>query len=500
MGGTDNYAATETFLHGGKVIGSGGFGCVFRPALQCQKHQQPGRNIVSKMLIQKDAFKEMQEVKSFRKTLQEIPNYQNYFIFPEDSCVPKHLSKSDLEDFTENCKTMKQRRNIDESNINRNLKNLRIIQLQDGGVDMDHYFTYRALSSQTFPLINKRLQTLLIKGIIPMNQKRVYHMDIKSSNVMIADDTKPRVIDWGLSRKITNNDKIPDSHENLVKIFKNMYQKTDNNKSTQLLRYLNRPLHYNLPPTIIVFNPVFYEKILDYVDDIGNVKSINNREFAIYLENAYNESVVSENLARGHEDLILHLIQEYIYPTKNPRMVLFRYIADALIPFIKTGNFKLNDFLHHHFLEIVDVWGFSTIYLLMNIDKENSLPKTNVILPATTRKKFNNAIIQIIRKYFYETAGKPISRKRFISSLEGLDRFFSKGKENAKLKILHQNEYDSNKSLRTNLHALCTRTKSRQSTTPKQSGRKTRKQSRKTTTTGSLQTKKNKSSSSRNTQ
>ena len=48
---------------------------------------------------------------------------------------------------------------------------------------------------------------------------------------MIADDTKPRVIDWGLSRKITNNDKIPDSHENLVKIFKNMYQKTDNNKS-----------------------------------------------------------------------------------------------------------------------------------------------------------------------------------------------------------------------------------------------------------------------------
>ena len=37
-------------INGGKPIGSGGFGCVFRPALKCSKSNTRKKNTVTKML------------------------------------------------------------------------------------------------------------------------------------------------------------------------------------------------------------------------------------------------------------------------------------------------------------------------------------------------------------------------------------------------------------------------------------------------------------------
>ena len=41
-------------IKGGQAIGSGGFGCVFRPALACKGKSRPEGNIVSKLMIIKN--------------------------------------------------------------------------------------------------------------------------------------------------------------------------------------------------------------------------------------------------------------------------------------------------------------------------------------------------------------------------------------------------------------------------------------------------------------
>ena len=59
---------------GGKVIASGGFGCVFNPALKCQGRKTRGKNRITKLLTKKHALSEYNEIMEFKKKLDKIPN------------------------------------------------------------------------------------------------------------------------------------------------------------------------------------------------------------------------------------------------------------------------------------------------------------------------------------------------------------------------------------------------------------------------------------------
>ena len=76
---TDN-----TDLKGGSVIGAGGFGCVFRPNISCKnKEDKVKLGTVSKLMTKKNAKKEFDVTTKFKTILSNIPNYKDYFIFPE---------------------------------------------------------------------------------------------------------------------------------------------------------------------------------------------------------------------------------------------------------------------------------------------------------------------------------------------------------------------------------------------------------------------------------
>ena len=55
---------------GGNVIGSGGFGCVFRPALKCSKKKQRKTNMVSKLMTRKHAKKSILQSKKSKRSLK----------------------------------------------------------------------------------------------------------------------------------------------------------------------------------------------------------------------------------------------------------------------------------------------------------------------------------------------------------------------------------------------------------------------------------------------
>ena len=66
-------------IKGGEVIASGGFGCVFSPALKC-KNKKRTKNKITKLMIRKNAIDEYDEINNILNKLNKIPNYQDYFL------------------------------------------------------------------------------------------------------------------------------------------------------------------------------------------------------------------------------------------------------------------------------------------------------------------------------------------------------------------------------------------------------------------------------------
>ena len=85
---------------GGRVLASGGFGCVFTPALKCEGSNIREKNKVSKLMIEKYAIQEYQEINKYKKILETIPNHEDYFLLYDISiCRPSKLTTQDLQNF-----------------------------------------------------------------------------------------------------------------------------------------------------------------------------------------------------------------------------------------------------------------------------------------------------------------------------------------------------------------------------------------------------------------
>jgi hypothetical protein len=102
---------------GGKVLASGGFGCVFTPALKCIGNQTRDKNKISKLMTNKHAKEEYNELVYVNSKLKLIPNYKNYFLIDDFTlCKPSKLTKDDLKNYRE-CGALS-KEGIPKKNIN----------------------------------------------------------------------------------------------------------------------------------------------------------------------------------------------------------------------------------------------------------------------------------------------------------------------------------------------------------------------------------------------
>ena len=175
--------------HGGKVIGSGGYGCAFRPALKCKGVSKRLSKTISKLMLNKYVKRENKEITKYLPILRKIPNYKDYFIIEgANVCRPAPLTKSDLNKFNVKCKTLT-KRNINANNINNKLDKLSILNLQDGGEELGNY-VYSGLTTNEIKSLNVNMIRLLVYGILPMNKYNIYHADIKESNIVVDTHNK----------------------------------------------------------------------------------------------------------------------------------------------------------------------------------------------------------------------------------------------------------------------------------------------------------------------
>lgn len=352
---------------GGKVIDSGGFGCVFSPELKCHKNKSKTKKI-SKLMLKRYAYEEYNNIMKIKDLLKHIPKYSKYFVLDKvDLCKVSQLSSSDLSDYTKKCSAL-QKHNITTKNINYSLDKIRILNLPNAGISIDTYLENN-LSVSKFVHVNQLLIELLHKAILPMNKLGVFHSDLKASNILINETkTKTRIIDWGLSDIYKTHvfSEFPDA-------------------------WKSRPLQFNLPIGNILISDMFMIKYTDFINQ--NQYSIDNDDrddaMLLFLIRFVYEYIEYEG--KGHLKYITFILNVLdIIPVQEmpPQFMLNNlqihskydkykqyhdtifyiamYLVNVLMKYTsidKKGKVSIMNYVNQHFQYDIDVWGFVISYL-----------------------------------------------------------------------------------------------------------------------------------------
>jgi len=151
---------------GGKAINSGGYGCIFKPALKCAGKTRL-RGKVSKLMTTHHSEEEYNFIMKYKKKLEHIPNYADYFLLEGITiCAPDKLTPKDLLYYTQKCSAL-QKEELTSKNINDNLDNVLAINMPDGGVDVGDFLA-KHHSEESLIQLNLSLIDLLHNGIVPM--------------------------------------------------------------------------------------------------------------------------------------------------------------------------------------------------------------------------------------------------------------------------------------------------------------------------------------------
>jgi len=429
MQNNDNTNNNKT---GGKILASGGFGCVFSPALKCKNSNKREKNKVSKLMTLKNAKEEYDSLIEIREKLNKIPNYQDYFLVNNyDICIPNNLTKNDLNNFNK-CSALK-KQNITKKNINKKLDKLLVLNMPYGGITLEQFFTNNKNYSQLKEL-NNHLVQLLKYGIIEMNKKNVYHSDIKGSNILIDRHSKKnsmivRLIDWSLTTEYIpfKNNKFP-------------------------YNWKNRPLQFNVPFSILLFTDLFVEKyttflgknnretsrsslsefIKQYLTEwfkergLGHLKYINKIMYTLFYYDLDIDDISKDTITKTtsysdtatsseNEQMKKYIEKTYTFP------FIINYLVEILIHFTKfksDGSLNLRFYLDNVFIKIIDIWGFIISYFpfyeLLFENYHNLTKEQRVIF---------EKIKTIFLKYLYEPRIKPIEIKDLEHELKEINDF-----------------------------------------------------------------------------
>lgn len=378
---------------GGKVIGSGGFGCVFRPALKCRGKKRTTKKMISKMMTTKHAEYEYNEILKYRHILKTIPNYQRYFLVDNITmCRPDLLTPDDLKRFNKKCHALEDDYSAETINSSMDEK-LRILNIPDGGVDLKKYMT--TVGYAHLPDVSNKLLDLLVNGILEMNKKHIIHADLKDRNILMGD-SGATIIDWGLSTIYTLKT-IPE-------------------------KLMNRSIFYNLPFSGILFNNMFTEMHTQIVNTDTTISSPQTTR--IFIESFVSEWF--EYRGRGHYAVIKTIfgcifVADIIDTDRIAMDYIVSYLTAIVVEFTHNGKVDLLKYFTKVYRHIIDIWGFLTTYLSI------------LELLAANYKKLNkyelelyNAIKFLVLTEMYEPRIKPNNVNEIVKKIKALNPLFKR--------------------------------------------------------------------------
>ena len=398
---------------GGKVIDTGGYGCIFNPALTCENgiHSDNYSSNLTKLMVSKNAKKEYEEIQKNQKMLSSIPNYENYFVLQDITmCKPAPLTNSDLKNYNRKCRALP-KRNITRKNINKSLDKLLALQMPYAGIEVGDFLNSNK-DDTGIARLNKSLIKLLNNGILRMNAKHVYHCDIKGSNVLILADPKnknnlmARLIDWGLATTYTPGDNVP-------------------------AQLRNRPLQYNSPFSLILFTSKFEELYNNLLSMHPNPEYYLLRSFVIDYVKFWIHTEGSENhfkmlqelfvIMFSHEFNIADSHENITTPSDNlyTYHYITEYLTNILFKYTHNGQINLHQYFNNVYIKNVDVWGFVMTYAPIIEYFYYNYSKLNDV-ELLIFEKLRNIFVH----FLFETSISAIDTKELTSELSNLNVLF----------------------------------------------------------------------------
>ena len=395
---------------GGEALTSGGFGCIFKPALKCKNSKKRTKG-VSKMSIEKYGKEEIGEIKKIKDRLKSIKNYEKYYLLETDLCIPDKLTEDDLKNFDEKCYALT-RFNVNSKNVNSKLSNLTILNMPDAGVDLkDWLMGEKEITKEKIFILNKVIIELLKNAVRPMNEKGVIHNDLKDTNIMINKQLEAKIIDWGLSGVVYNK-KIPKE-------------------------ILNRPLQYNTPFSSMIISNDFklnYDIFLQRVKDgiilfnSTNVRNYVINEYLIKLARYY--GYYDDNVALFNIIFSPSISEEtYLSEVKRNDLIeygyylyyLSNYITDILMKFTNDKyEFDLDGYFLQCYLYNSDVFGLmTTYYIFFNLELEH------IKLSEEMRKIFLNRVRSMLVETIYSNGAEKYDINKIISYINELNELIN---------------------------------------------------------------------------
>jgi serine/threonine protein kinase len=318
------------------------------------------------------------------------------------------LGKDDLIGFDKECRLFT-KRDINSSNVNNNLHRLALLNMPNGGLNIEKYIVKLVQLPEKeiyrkFIRTNTALIELLVNGIVPLNAMRFNHNDIKAGNILMSEDGHARLIDWGLAGE-NDGIHIPETIQ-------------------------NRSIAFNMPFSDIFFDNFVKKWLPEAFKQIKGSSQFHDNTsgqselLKIVAVNMINKSI--EKTSEGHYDYIMNTILHdiyKIYAIKNmynrldynvlSNNVLVEYVHAVLLTYVdENGHFNDTKYFYEVFTKNVDIWGFLLAYVPII---EFGVGKFHIDLI--------NAVCRILLKYCFsaEFAVKPIVINELVLDLQSLN-------------------------------------------------------------------------------
>ena len=411
-------------MSGGIPIYPGGFSCVFKPQLKCKlknknKTKRKKDSVgISKLLFKQHAKLEMDNIHLFYNALKSIPKSHKYFLFTKSKlCLPAKISKRDLKGFDNMCSSFTSHE-INESNINSNIDNLRLINMPNAGLSVNELLLNTRLTSARIILFNKIMSELIVNAIVPMNKKGVIHNDIKEDNILISGsktNPRPTIIDWGISGISTSHDPIPE-------IIMNRYISISNPFSSiiftsdfimsysEFLQTHNNPLSPSFRQELSSFALSQYLKF----KDIGHYSYVERFFIAAYtFQKKFMDP--NPNPKVNEESYEAQIIEDTYHKYAAA------YIADVLFHFTEfdnnsgTGKFQYAKYFTQVYIFNCDIWGNMCCYnVFFSIIKE---PATIQHINPVKYFNFLTRLLSIFTTEIMVNGDKKVNVNKLVTSL-----------------------------------------------------------------------------------
>ena len=174
-------------------VGQGTYGCVYRPPIKCKNGIKYKKGKVSKLMIDKEAKKEVKEY----DILKNVDPQKLYYTGPPIECKADPVDAIIEITNRADCNLLR---------INPNIDDYSLLIYNDGGFDLDKFFVTEI---DNYVANDRQKQTdlfflnayNLLKGVKLFIEKDFIHHDIKPGNI-VFEPSKHRFnfIDFGLSR------------------------------------------------------------------------------------------------------------------------------------------------------------------------------------------------------------------------------------------------------------------------------------------------------------